>query len=335
MGLGYTPLFKVRGAHAKLINSRLLSWELIDASGKRSDQLSIRCDTRGIEGLPKEGETIGIEVGYQQDKALTDLGEYKITRVTPRIYPDSVAIVATAAPFIVKDITEFKKRRSKSVGNTTLGTLFREIVNYHGYSPRIAPELDGIKIAHIDQTDETDMSFLTRIARQYDAVTKPIDGLYVLARRGQVKTISGQDLKPVHFRLPAENKPVASSFINASVDFPSRNHFAGVVAVYWDSEAAKEIEIKLGEPPFKKIRYQHESAQQAHEVASNALRKLTRHGVKLKMEVPGNPLLVAEGLIALDSSFPEYMRGRWSLDKVISKGSRGLGYRCLLDASPI
>jgi len=86
-----------------------------------------------------------------------------------------VTIVATAAPFLVKDKTEFKKRRSRSFEQISLGNLFRQVVSTHGYSPRVAPDLDSIMLAHVDQTDETDMSFITRLARQYDAVTKPID----------------------------------------------------------------------------------------------------------------------------------------------------------------
>ena len=58
------------------------------------------------------------------------------------------------------------------------------------------------------------------------------------------------------------------------------------------------------------------------------MRKLARIGVTVKMDVPGDPRLVAEGLIALDDSFPEYMRGCWSLDRVVSRRDRGQRYRC-------
>ncbi|MFR9656418.1 MAG: phage late control D family protein [Rikenellaceae bacterium] len=333
MGLGYTPMVRVRGAHAELINTRLLTWELIDAAGRQSDQLTLRVDTQGIDGLPKEGETIGLEVGYAEEESLTDKGDFKITRVTPRIYPDSVTIVATAAPFQVKDETEFKKRRSRSFEKITLGDLFRQVITTHGYSPRVAPDLDAIMLEHVDQSDETDMSFLTRLAKRYDAVTKPVDQLYVLARRGQVKSLSGQSLTPVRYSLPTKNVPTAASFINAEADFPSRTIFKGVVTTYWDPAQGKELEVKVGEAPFKKLRNQHDSQEQANEAANGEMRKLARTGVKIRMDVPGDPRLVAEGLLELDDSFPDYMRGRWSLDRVISRGNRGQGYRCSLEAT--
>lgn len=333
MELGFTPQVKALGAHAALINERLLTWELIDAAGLQSDQLTLRIDTEGVDGLPVEGETIGIHVGYAEQDALTEKGEFKITRVRPKIYPDSVTIVATAAPFQANDPSEFKRRKSRSFENITFGDLFRQIVNGHGYSPRVAPDLDSIMFTHVDQTDETDMSFLTRLAKQYDAVTKPVDQLYVLARRGQVKSISGQNLEPVLFKLPINNAPTETGFINADADFPSRGMYKGVVATYWDSDQGKELEVHAGQAPFKKLRHLQDSLAQAEEVAAGEMRRLARTGVKIRMDVPGDPRLVAEGLIELDDSFPAYMRGRWSLDRVISTGARGQGYRCAIEAS--
>ena len=333
MGLNFTPRFIARGAHAALINQRLISWERIDAAGRQSDQLTLKIDTQGMPGRPREGESIGVSEGYAESPALTDKGMFKITRVTPRIFPDSVTIVATAAPFQVKDETQFKLRRSRSFSKMKLGDIFRQVVKAHGFSPRVAPDLDALLVEHIDQTDETDMGFLTRLAKRYDAVTKPVDQLYIMARRGQLKSISGQTLEPVKFSLPRNNVPTSTSFINAEVDFPSRTTFKGVVAKYWDADAGKEVEVTLGDAPFKKLADQFESEIHARESADSELRKVVRTGVTLKMEVPGDPRLVAEGLIELDSSFPDYMRGRWSLDKVTAKGDRGNGYRCWLEAT--
>jgi phage protein D len=333
MGLSYTPIIVIHGDNADLINGRLLSWELIDVSGRQSDQLTLTVDTQGIEGLPTEGQTIGLSIGYNEDNALTYQGEFKITRVTPRIYPDSVTIVATPAKFHVTDQTAFKQRHSNSFYKMTLGEIFRHVITPHGYSPRVAPELDNIMIDHIDQCDETDMSFLTRIAKRYDAVTKPVNNLYVLARRGQVQSISGRTLTPVRFSLPAKNEPTQTSFIQASADLPSRTRFNGVVATYWDAEQGKEISVQVGKSPFKKLRNQHDSAEQATTAADGELRNLARTGVKIYLDVPGHPDLVAEGLIELSDSFPSYMRGKWSIDRVVSRGSKGQGYRCSIEAT--
>uniref|UniRef100_A0A6M3KML7 Putative tail protein n=1 Tax=viral metagenome TaxID=1070528 RepID=A0A6M3KML7_9ZZZZ len=331
MGLNYKPSVVVRGANASIINERLQSWELIDAAGRQSDQLTLRVLADGLSNLPTEGQIIGLALGF--DGALVDKGEFKITRVRPRIFPNVLTIIATAAPFVVKDETEFKRRKSRSWSDTTVGKIFSDVVRSHGFSPRIAPELSGVAVKHIDQTDETDMSFLTRLAKQHDAVTKPVDQLYIFAKRGQLKTISGQTLKSVRLSLPQQNKPTSESFINAEADFPSRQAFKGVIAKYWDADKGIEVEVQQGAAPFKKIREQYESESHAREASEAELRKVTRTGVTVTLDVPGNPELVAEGLLELDGSFPGYMAGKWSIDRVVSTGTRDQGYRCRIEAT--
>ncbi|MFP3519899.1 phage late control D family protein, partial [Pseudomonas sp. SIMBA_077] len=87
-----------------------------------------------------------------------DKGVFKITQRTPSMFPLRLVLVATAAPF---DEHEFKQRRTASHGPITLGALFRQLTTRYGFSPRVAPELDSEPIAHIDQTNESDMAFLT------------------------------------------------------------------------------------------------------------------------------------------------------------------------------
>ncbi|WP_343794987.1 hypothetical protein, partial [Sphingomonas trueperi] len=111
MGLGYTPRVRITGAHADLINNRrLIDWEHIDAAGVESDRLHLTVDARGLEGLPREGDRLGLEVGYAET-GLVSRGEFVISRTTPRLFPEQLLIVATAAPFRAADETAFRERR--------------------------------------------------------------------------------------------------------------------------------------------------------------------------------------------------------------------------------
>lgn len=53
----------------------------------------------------------------------------------------------------------------------------------------------------------------------------------------------------------------------------------------------------------------------------------------MKITCPGDPRLAAEGLVLLDDTWPDFMRGRWSIDRVTASGNRENSYRCLIDAS--
>lgn len=332
MARGYTPAVEITGSNAALINSRLIDWEHVDAAGVESDTLKLTVNTEGLDGLPSLDGKIGLRVGYAET-ALVDKGEFVVTRTTPQLFPSRLLIVATAAPFKVADESGFKARRSASYGPTTLGALFRELVGRHGFSPRVAPELDAVPIEHIDQTSETDMGFLTRLARRFDAVAKPVNEMYVLARRGQVKSLSGKPLPPVTLSVTKDNRPGDSAFMMASIDSDARIRIKGVRSAWWDGEAGQEVQVEVGSAPFRVLRQRYQSAEEARAVASGEFSKARREASTLRIDCPGDPALGAEGLVVLDDSWPSHMRGTWSLDKVTASGSRQQSYRCAIEAS--
>ncbi|EML4274565.1 phage late control D family protein [Pseudomonas aeruginosa] len=332
MAIGYTPAVEIYGANAALINARLVDWEHVDAAGIESDTLKLTVNIEGLEGLPSVDGKIGLRVGYKET-GLVDKGEFVVTRTTPQLFPALLLIVATAAPFKVKDETGFKARRSASYAMTTLGQIFRQLTTKHGFSPRVAAELDAIPIVHVDQSNETDMGFLTRLARRYDAVTKPVNDLYVLARRGQVKSLSGKPLPPVTLSVTKDNRPGDRAFIAASIDQDSRVRFKGCKTTWWDGSAGKECVVEVGEAPFKTVRQRYQDEAEAKAAAEGEHRKTKREAAKLRIDCPGNPAFGAEGLLELDDSWPSFMRGTWSIDKVTASGSRQQSYRCTLEAS--
>ncbi|MCE0871067.1 contractile injection system protein, VgrG/Pvc8 family [Pseudomonas alloputida] len=330
--VGYTPAVEVTGAGATLINSRLVDWEHVDASGVESDTLKLTVNIEGVDSLPSFDGKIGLKVGYEET-GLVDKGEFIITRTTPQLFPALLLIVATAAPFKVSDETGFKSRRSESYGPITLGALFRQIAQKHGFSPRVSPELDGLQIDHVEQSNETDAGFLTRLARRYDAVAKPFNDLYVLARRGQLKTLSGKPMPPVTLSVTKDNRPGDRSFIAASMDQDSRVKFKGCKTTWWDGGSGKECIVEVGAEPFKKVRQRYQNEAEAKAAAEGEQRKIQREAMKIRIDCPGNPAFGAEGLLDLDGSWPSFMQGSWSIDKVTANGSRQQSYRCTIEAS--
>ncbi|MBJ7540035.1 phage late control D family protein [Marinomonas transparens] len=332
MGLGYKPQARVSGAGAAIINSRLTSWERIDAAGTQTDQLTLNVDTTGQSGLPKEGAVLNWLEGY--DDNLIDKGRFIITRIVPKLFPPSVTIVATAAPFQVEDKTGFKERRTRSFENISLANLFRNIVTAHGFSPRVATEFESVEIEHIDQVDETDSAFLNRIARERDAIAKPVNDLYVLAKKGEIKTITGKNIPPVTLGVPSQNSPSElGQFINCQLDKPSRSALMGVRANWTDNNKGEENTVEVGTKPFKKLRQSYDSADIAAQACKDELTKIQRQGSSVALDLPGDPKLVAEGILTLNNTFPAEMAGNWSIDKITARGDSKGGYRCSVTAT--
>jgi phage protein D len=332
MALGFTPAVEIYGANSALLNERLISWQHIDAAGIESDQLTLTIDLEGLDGLPSLGGKIGLRVGYLES-GLIDKGQFIITRRTPTLFPLSLSLVAMAAPFSAADETGFKQRRSVSHGPTTLGALFRQLTSRHGFSPRVAPKLALIRIEHIDQSNETDMGFLTRLARRYDAVAKPVNELYVLARRGQTKSLSGKILPDIRLSVTTDNRPGDHAFITATLEETARAKYQGCKTSWWDAAAGKVRVEESGIAPFKTLRQRYQSADDARAVGEGEVRRMMREALKVKINCPGNPGLSAEGLVLLDTTWPEFMRGRWSIDKVTASGNRKDSYRCTIEAT--
>ncbi|KAE9639058.1 phage late control D family protein [Pseudomonas sp. PB106] len=333
MALGFTPVVQIYGANADLLNQRLISWEHIDAAGIESDQLTLTIDLEGLEGLPSLGGKIGLLVGYLEMEEMVDKGQFKVTRLTPTLFPFRLTLVATAAPFTKDDETGFKQRRTASHGPTTLGQLFSKLVTQHGFSSRVAADVAMIKIAHVDQSNETDMGFLTRLAKKYNLVAKPYGDAYVLARPGQIKTISGQDLPDVTLSVTHDNRPGDQAFISATLEEAAREQTQGCKTCFWDAAAAVVRWIETGVAPHKVIRQQQPNEADAIAVGEGEVRKMLRKKYKVKVTCPGNPLLTAEGLLLLDDTWPDFMRGRWSIEKVTASGNRENSYRCVIDAA--
>jgi phage protein D len=333
MALGFTPVVQIYGENADLLNQRLISWEHIDAAGIESDQLTLIIDLEGLEGLPSLGGKIGLLVGYLEMEEMVDKGQFKVTRLTPTLFPFRLTLVATAAPFTKDDETGFKQRRTASHGPTTLGQLFSKLVTQHGFSSRVAADVAMIKIAHVDQSNETDMGFLTRLAKKYNLVAKPYGDAYVLARPGQIKSISGQDLPDVTLSVTHDNRPGDQAFISATLEEAAREQTQGCKTCFWDAAAAVVRWIETGVAPHKVIRQQQPNEADAIAVGEGEVRKMLRKKYKVKVTCPGNPLLTAEGLLLLDDTWPDFMRGRWSIEKVTASGNRENSYRCVIDAA--
>jgi phage protein D len=101
-----------------------------------------------------------------------------------------MSIKAHAADFK----STLKERISGSFSGQTIGSLVDLIASKHGLIPKVSGALADVVIDHIDQTNESDMHFLTRLAGNYGAIAKPANGNLIFAMKWMAKSVSGLDL---------------------------------------------------------------------------------------------------------------------------------------------
>jgi phage protein D len=203
----------------------------------------------------------------------------------------------------------FRSPKTRSWDATTLGQLVEAIAAEHRYEARIDPELGAIAIPHLDQTAESDMALITRLAAKHDAVAKPVAGFFVLARQGAIKTITGQvmptiklsgsDLAEWRYRHSARKPGGSGSTSDRDTSTPPTTATGGTRAYWWDFEKGERREVTTGQPPFEEIRYVH--ATEAEAKAAAATRKNTgeRGQGELSFSLPSDPRLAAEGRLSI------------------------------------
>ncbi|WP_239544172.1 hypothetical protein [Marinomonas foliarum] len=73
----------------------------------------------------------------------------------------------------------------------------------------------------------------------------------------------------------------------------------------------------------------------AQQACQDDLIKSQRQGSSVTLDLPGNPKLVAEGILTLNDTFPPEMKGNWSIDKVTVRGDNKVEYRCMAVATEV
>lgn len=312
------PIFKVLANDADItakIRERFKSLRLVDETGTVSDTVEIALtdhDPADRVALPSTGAELKVSIGYetQNDMTLRYMGLFVVDEIEQSGYPCEVVIRARAAPYETskggKRDLQTQKTRSWPKG-TTLGAMVKRIAGEHRLTPAISPGLASIALPHTDQSHESDMSLLLRLAKRYDAMAKPAGGFLVFAKRGDAKSASGKPLPGVTL-TPKDGS-------GYRVVITSRDSAGTVVAYYRDTRKAQRREVTVGggDPVFR-LRMAYADRVSAENAARATQRARARAERRLTYQLPGRPEVVAEA-IATMQGFRDGVDGDWLIKR--------------------
>ena len=176
------------------LEKRLIELRLRESRGEQADQLDITLDdSDGHMGLPPTGAKIELELGWAGEQRV-DKGSYVIDEVEHGGAPDRLQIRARSAN-MGKGL---RVRDSQSWDGKTLGQIVTEIAAANGLPAQIDPQLAARPVEHIDQTNESDLNFLTRLAKQHDAVCTVKKEHLIFLPTGSRANAGGKVLGTVH-----------------------------------------------------------------------------------------------------------------------------------------
>ncbi|GGU68759.1 phage late control protein [Pseudomonas laurentiana] len=290
-----------------LINDRLLLLRTSDKPGMESDEFELRIDDRdGAVALPKRGANIEVYMGYA-GQSLARLGRYTVDEVEVSGPPDSIVIRGKAGDMRGSG----KTTRSGSWEGVPLQQIVRDIAARNGWQPVCSVQT---KVPRVDQLNESDFNFITRLARQYDCTAKVADGkLMVMPRQGG-QSASGKTLGVVVIKR--------SDVSRWQFRFSDKTTHKAVQTKHQDKKTGKLQVVDLGNdespdglPPVHTDRHIYPNKSAAEQAAKARLAAFSRSTAGVRLEMAGRVDLFAERMINAQE-FKPGLDGEYLVDSV-------------------
>ena len=331
-----TPSYEILAGQADVtavIRDRLISLTLTDEAGYQSDSLEIRLDDRdGKIKLPRHGVTLDVRLGYlppqggfrKNDKeiGLRPMGLFTVDEVEVGGPPATLTVRARSADLR----EELKGQKTRSWTDSTLREVVAAVAADHGLDLRMPPPPPTIHLPHLDQSNESDLNLLTRLARRWDYIFKLSGKRLVFVPAGQGLAASGEPVETVTIR-----RDQVKDYRAVLAD---RGRYRSVVAYWQDQEGGKRESERVGEgEPVFVLRHTYPNADQAKSAAQARLGQLARGGSTVSLTLAnGCPKLRSQSEVTL-VDFRSGVDGKWVATRVEHKLTTS-GLTAQLDAEP-
>jgi phage protein D len=333
MGLSAQPVapnFKLTANDNNItatILDRFIGLRLTDETGNTSDMLEFSLSdhdpSKPIQ-MPPTGAQLQLSLGY--DGASQSMGTFIVDEIELSGWPGEMHIRARAAAYDMgnggENHLQTQKVRSWKAG-TTIGGMVQKIAKEHGMQGLVSSSLKSIQLPHVDQQDESDLNMLLRIAKKYDAVVKPAGGKLVMAKRGEFKSVTGQDLPTITLQ--------AKNCTRWHMTQQRRETAGTVVAYYHAVKQAKRHIVTVGSgEPVRRIKQYFPTQAQAVAAAQAELAKRKRAMITMSITMPGRTDLTAECQVVLQG-WRDGVPVDWIATRVEHTLDAGGGYVCTVD----
>lgn len=270
----------------------LVSLTITDEAGIKSDTAELTIDNREGFPAPKKGALMEVWLGYEPTPVY--MGKYRVDDWTKSGPPNILTVSAKAAELT----TKIKGQKTRSWHDTTLGDIVKKIAGEHSLGVAVDSELSGRKVEHIDQQTESDLNFLSRLAKRNGALFKLADGKVLFAKKGSKTTPAGS-AKPAKTVKPGD---VGSWSMTES----ERGGHKSVKCSWMDHKAGKRKTVTAGEgEPVHRDKRLYRTEAEAKAAAEAALGDLARGKRDGSLTMAGNPDFCAEMDVTLADFDPD------------------------------
>lgn len=218
------------------VKTRLMSLRLTDNRGFEADSIEVQLDDADGElAMPPKGATMQVRIGWK-GSALVDKGTYTIDELEHSGPPDCLTIRGKSADMR----GTLQQSREQSFHKQSVSSIIDVIAARHQLKAKISDNLKMEFIDHIDQANESDANFLSRLAEQFDAIATVKNGNLLFLQAGLAHNASGIALDRVDITRQSGD--------SHHFGVADRDAYSGVVAYWQNDKAAKRQTVKAKKP---------------------------------------------------------------------------------------
>ncbi len=237
-----TYTLKIDGKEIENIN--ILHISFADAAGVKSDKLTLKVRP----DFPKPKPAAKVELifkRYKNDELITklDAGLFHVQTVT-RTNNKHLSITATGVEFSAKQ----KEKVSFHYKETKLSNILKVVAKRLDHALKF--KTDDLDIKSLNQTNETDLNFLERLAKDYNCL---------FSIKNDVIYFVNKDNKD----LP-ENIVNVATCSTSTIKHSSKTYYKSCIASWHDKDLAKTITVSVfAGTPVLKIKGAYKTKQEA------------------------------------------------------------------------
>lgn len=288
-----------------IIADRLTSLEIVDEDGTKSDRLDLVIDDRdSLVAFPDMNVVLDVSLGFR-GQALHFMGSYAVSSVAGTGPAQTIEVGCTPADMK----SDIRAPRTRAWDDVSLSDIVARIASEAGLKPVVSASIAAERWGYIAQTSESNLHFLTRLARTIDATAKPAGSALVVQKRGEGKSAAGDTLAPAELRK--------SELSNWQWQLDGRETYSCIEAEWSEPGAARRNLVTRGSgTPKRRLRHIHASQTEAERAAEAELSKATRGALKISVNVAGfRPQLLAGATVKLSGLRAE-LNGEWHIKRV-------------------
>ncbi|MBC3911569.1 contractile injection system protein, VgrG/Pvc8 family [Undibacterium umbellatum] len=247
------------------IYPRLVSLTLTEARENAVDELNITIDdSDGRVAIPRKGVKITLQLGWEHS-GMVDKGSFVVDEVEHEGAPDMLVLRARSAE-MAKPV---RTRKDRSFDKKTVADIVGQIAKDNGLTPKVSQSLQSKIIDHIDQTNESDINFLNRLGKRFDAVATVKKDALLFLPIDEGSNSKGESLPTITLERRDGDKHRYHT--------ASRDAYSGVRAQWHDPNDAKEKSELIGEDDNpKRLRHTYPNQEAAEQAAKAEMNRVKR-----------------------------------------------------------